>query len=93
MKGVIKENFGDDYQKFFSKDELNTSYCLKQFNVTLAGRYKYDKMSYIRLKIFPCVNKTENKNHCKPREVIDKYIFGSYLSILIKDIDLNPNNY
>jgi len=88
-----QENFGDDYQKFFSKDELNTSYCLKQFNVTLAGGYKYDKMSYIRLKIFPCVNNTENKNHCKPREVIDKYISGSYLSLLIKDIGLNPNNY
>ena len=88
-----QENFGESYQKFFSKGELNTSYCLKQFNVTLAGGYKYDKMSYIRLKIFPCVNKTENKNHCKPREVIDKYISGSYLSLLIKDVGLNPNNY
>jgi hypothetical protein len=88
-----QENFGEDYQKFFSKDELNTSYCLKKFNVTLAGGYKYDKMSYIRLKIFPCVNNTENKNHCKPKEVIDKYISGSYLSLLIKDIGLNPDNY
>jgi hypothetical protein len=88
-----QENFGENYQKFFSKGELNTSYCLKQFNVTLAGGYKYDKMSYIRLKIFPCVNKTENHNHCKPREVINKYISGSYLSLLIKDIGLNPINY
>ena len=88
-----QENFGEDYQKFFSKGELNTSYCLKKFNVTLAGGYKYDKMSYIRLKIFPCVNNTENKNHCKPKEVIDKYISGSYLSLLIKDIGLNPDNY
>ena len=63
----MQENFGENYQKFFAKGELNTSYCLKQFNVTLAGGYKYDKMSYIRLKIFPCVNKTENNNHCKPR--------------------------
>jgi hypothetical protein len=88
-----QENFGEDYQKFFSKGELNTSYCLKKFNVTLAGGYKYDKMSYIRLKILPCVNNTENKNHCKPKEVIDKYISGSYLSLLIKDIGLNPDNY
>ena len=89
----VQENFGENYQKFFTKGELNTSYCLKQFNVTLAGGYKYDKMSYIRLKIFPCVNNTENKNHCKPKEVIDKYISGSYLSLLIKDIGLNPDNY
>ena len=89
----VQENFGENYQKFFTKGELNTSYCLKKFNVTLAGGYKYDKMSYIRLKIFPCVNNTENKNHCKPKEVIDKYISGSYLSLLIKDIGLNPDNY
>ena len=89
----VQENFGENYQKFFAKNELNTSYCLKQFNVTLAGGYKYDKMSYIRLKIFPCVNKTENNNHCKPKEIINKYISGSYLSLLIKDIGLNPTNY
>lgn len=85
-------NFGEDYQKFFLKGELNTSYCLKQFNVTLGGGYKYDKLSYIRIKILPCVNTTENNNHCKPREVIDKYISGAYFSLIIKDIGLNPSN-
>ena len=74
------------------KGELNTSYCLKQFNVTLGGGYKYDELSYIRIKILPCVNTTENNNHCKPREVIDKYISGAYFSLIIKDIGLNPSN-
>ena len=85
-------NFGKDYQKFFLEGELNTSYCLKQFNVTLGGGYKYDELSYIRIKILPCVNTTENNNHCKPREVIDRYISGAYFSLIIKDIGLNPSN-
>ena len=41
-----EENFGDNYKKFFYEGELNTSYCLKNFNLTLAGGYKYDKFSY-----------------------------------------------
>ena len=85
-----EENFGQDYQKFFLKGELNTSYCLKNFNLTLAGGFKYDKLSYIRIKIFPCVNTTENNFHCKPREIIDKYISGAYFSLIIKDIGFNP---
>lgn len=87
-----EENFGEDYQKFFLKGELNTSYCLKNFNLTLAGGFKYDKLSYIRIKIFPCVNTTENNFHCKPREIIDKYISGAYFSLIIKDIGFNPSN-
>ena len=86
-------NFGDDYQKFFYKGELNNSYCLQNYNITLAGGFKYDIMSYIRLKIFPCVNTTENNNHCKPKEIIDKYISGAYFSLIIKDIGLNPSNF
>ena len=88
-----EQNFGESYKQFFFKGELNNSYCLSKFNLTLAGGYKYNKMSYIRIKILPCVNSTQNKNHCKPREIIDKYISGAYFSLLIKDIGLNPTNY
>ena len=88
-----ESNFGIDYQKFFYEGELNTSYCLQNYNLTLAGGFKYDKLSYIRLKIFPCVNTTENNNHCKPREIIDKHISGAYLSLVIKDVGFNPSNF
>ena len=88
-----EENFGIDYQQFFYKGELNNSYCLQNYNITLAGGFKYDKLSYIRLKIFPCINTTENNNHCKPKEIIDKYISGAYFSLIIKDMGVNPSNY
>jgi hypothetical protein len=90
-----EENFGKDYQHLFISGELNNSYCLKDFNynLTFAGGYKYEKMTYIRIKIFPCVNTTENNNHCKPREIIDSHLTAGYFSILIKNFGLNPSNF
>ena len=89
------DNFGKDYQNLFVKDELNNSYCLKNFNysLTLAGSYKYDRITYIRIVITPCVNSTNNNFSCKPQEVIDKRLNSGYFSIVLKDFGLNPSNY
>ena len=89
------ENFGKNYQHLFAKDELSNSYCLKDFNytLTLEGGYKYERFTYIRLRIYPCVNSTNNNNSCKPQEEIDKYLTSGYFSIVIKDFGLNPSNY
>ena len=87
------KKFGEQFENLFSQDELNNSYCLKDFNLTLSGGFKYDKFSYIRIKLYPCVNTTENNNHCKPQKIIDSYLSSTYFSILIKDIGLNPLNY
>ena len=90
-----EENFGENYQHLFIKGELKNSYCLKDFdyNLTFSGGYKYEKMSYIRIKIFPCKNSTENNNHCKSQNEIDYYMSSGYFSILLKDVGLNPSNY
>ena len=89
------EKFGEKYQSLFIKHELDNSYCLKDtnFNLTLAGGYKYDRMTYIRIRIYPCVNSTENNNSCKPQEVIDRYLSSGFFSIILKDFGLNPLNY
>lgn len=55
-----EENFGEEYKKLFLEGELNTSYCLKEFNATLSGGQKYDRMSYIKIEILPCVNSSDN---------------------------------
>ena len=88
-------NFGEDYQHLFLENELNNSYCLKKFdyNLTLAGGYKYERFSYIRIRIYPCVNSSENNNSCKSQEEIDRYMSSGYFSIIFKDIGLNPSNY
>ena len=90
-----EEKFGKYYQHFFITGELNNSYCLKDFdeNLILEGGYKYEKMSYIRILIYPCKNTTDNNNHCKPRETIDYYMTSGYFSLLIKNFGLDPSNY
>ena len=89
------ENFGKNYQHLFTKEEFNNSYCLKDFNYTLtfAGGYKYEKFTYIRIRIYPCVNSSDNNYTCKPQEKIDEYLTSGYFSIVIKDCGLNPSNY
>ena len=88
-------NFGENYQHLFLEDELNNSYCLKKFeqNLTLAGGYKYERFSYIRIRIYPCVNSSENNFSCKSQEEIDHFMSSGYFSIILKDIGLNPANY
>ena len=89
------DNFGEDYKNLFVKDELINSYCLKDFNysLTFAGGYKYERMTYIRIRIYPCVNSTKNNNGCKSQEEIDFYLSSGYFSIVLKDFGLNPSNY
>jgi hypothetical protein len=85
--------FGKDYQNLFQKEEVYNSYCLKDFNLTLGGGFKYDKISYLRINIYPCVNNSENNNHCLPQSEIDYYLTSTYFSVLARDIGLNPSNY
>lgn len=87
------EKFGEEYQHLFTKGEFDDSYCVDNFDLALTGGFLYNKFSCIRILLYPCVNKTENNNHCKPQEEIDKVLAGGYFSVLLKDIGLNPTNY
>ena len=87
-----EEKFGEEYKHLISSGDLSNSYCLKDFNLTLAGGYKFNRFSYLRIGIYPCVNKTENNNRCKSQDIIDYYLKGGYFSIITRDIGLNPNN-
>jgi hypothetical protein len=88
-----QEKFGKNYQHLFTKGEFNNSYCISNFDCILHGGFIYDKLSLIRLDIYPCKNSSENNNHCKPQEIIDQYLAGGYFSLLLKDVGLNPSNY
>jgi hypothetical protein len=62
-------------------------------NETLIGHFSYDNYSLFLISFFPCVNTTENKNKCKPLEVIDYYIKDSFVSFEMQDVELTPQNY
>ena len=85
--------FGKDYKDLLVEGELSNSYCIDKINFTLKGGFKYDKISYVRIGIYPCVNTSVNNYHCKPQEIIDAHLSGAYFSILAKDIGLDPSNY
>ena len=80
-------NIENSEEYLFPKSELNNSYCLKDFNLTLKGK------NLLKIRIYPCINSTENNNNCKPQEIIDNYMTNGYFSISLKDIGINPNNY
>ena len=85
--------FGSNFQNLFYGNEVNNSYCIKDINLTLTGGFKYQKMSIIKINIYPCVNNSKNNNHCKPQNIIDKYLSSTYFSFATKDIGFNPFNY
>ena len=88
-----QEKFGEKYQSLLVEGELNNSYCISNINLTISRGSKLDRLSYIKVGIYPCVNNTKNNNHCKSREVIDQHISGTFLTLLVKDIGLDPSNY
>ena len=88
-----EENFGEDYKNLLDKRELNNSYCLKDYNLTLSGGYNYNQMTNIIILIYPCKNNTGNNRQCKSQEIIDSYIKRGIFSIKLKDISLDPHNY
>ena len=88
-----KMSFDEEFQKLFEKTDYKEFYCLKDLNLTLKSGYKYNKISYIKINIYPCSNNTNNNNHCKPKNIIDNYLSSSYFFVLSKDIGFNPFNY
>ena len=88
-----QEKFGKNYQYLFTNGEFNNSYCLSKLDFVLHGGFIYDRISLIRLDVYPCKNSSENNFHCQPQETIDNFLAGGYFSILLKDIGLNPGNY
>ena len=87
------KKFGREYENQFTEGELNNSYCLQDFSLSLVGGSKYEQSSFIQIKVHPCVNNTRNNIICKPQNIIDSYLTSGYFSMTIKDIGLNPSNY
>ena len=84
---------GEFYRNIYKDITLNNLYCFKEINENFIGHYTYGYYSYIFIQFFPCKNTTENNNHCKPIEIIDSFLKGTFLSMELQDIELNPPNY
>ena len=87
-----KEKIENNYKNLLTESDLNNSYCIYNFDLNLTGGNIYNNFSYIEIQIYPCENK-ENISNCKSPELISNALEGGLLSIQLKNIELNPNNY
>ena len=64
-------------------------------NETLHGHFSYDNYSFFYIQLYPCINTTENNNHCQPPEVIDYFLKGkgTFICMEFEDVELTPHNY
>ena len=87
--------FGKFYQDKFNTNALNNLYCFKNMNETLYGHFSYDNYSLLFIQLYPCINTTENNNHCKSPDEIDHYLKGkgTFICMEFEDVELTPNNY
>ena len=87
--------FGKFYKDKFNTNALNNLYCFKEMNETLYGHFSYDNYSLFFIQFYPCINTTENNNHCKSPEIIDKYLKGkgTFICMEFEDVELTPHNY
>jgi hypothetical protein len=87
------EKFGSLYREVFKDVRLHRFYCIKKIDEILEGHLTYDVYSYIYLSFFPCVNTTNNSRICKPKEVINRYLRRTFLTLRLQDIEMTPQDY
>ena len=88
----IISDFNDNYKNLFSNHPLNQTYCIKNLNESIFGTFQKEKYSFIYIELFECKNTTEKKN-CLPKEQIDYYLNGTFISIAYQEIVIDPCNY
>ena len=85
--------FGSNYKELFSKKDLKSLYCVKDFRYLLQGHQTYDIYSYFNIQFFPCVNTTENNNMCASKIDIMKLLTKFGVTFEMQDVDLTPQDY
>ena len=76
-----------------NQNELNNYYCIENLDIDLIGGKNYKNFSFIEIQIYQCINNSDNSSICKPQEIIDDTLENGHLSIQLKNIELNPNDY
>ena len=85
--------FNPNYKELFRKKELNNLYCAKYIDFLLQGHRAYDVYSYLNIQFFPCVNSSENKYTCAPKENITRLLTQFGVNFALQDVELTPEDY
>ena len=87
------KKFGKSFREIFQAKNVSNLYCFEEMNVTFSGHFSYDMYSFFYVQFFPCINNTQNNNHCKSREEIDFYLNNTFVCFEMEDVELTPKNY
>ena len=85
------EYFGEKYKNLLELKPYKKYTCIKNLSENLFGHFIYDDYSFIYIQIFPCVNDTIHI--CKPQEIIDKYLNGTFIDFQVQTVLLDIDNY
>ena len=85
--------FGKNYKSMFTDKNVDKLYCFKKMDFTIAGHSTYDIYNYFKITFYPCVNSTENNNHCQDINLIKALLGYTGLTVKIQDLELTPDNY
>ena len=81
--------FSENNQHFY-KEGFNNKYCLYDINKkNLTGNFAFDHYSRIIISFYPCINSTENNNHCKSKNIIDYYLNTTYVGVILQSITVD----
>ena len=81
--------FAENNQHFF-KIGYKNKYCLYDINKkNLTGNFVFDYYSRIVVSFYPCINSTENNNHCKSKNIIDYYLNNTYVGIYLQSVTID----
>ena len=87
------EKFGSKYRELFKNQPLSNLYCLKDVDFTLEGNANLDRFSYIRIKVYPCVNSARDGRQCKDHSSIYNFFASNTLEFKMQDNLLTPDSF
>ena len=87
------ERFGEEYRDIFKDKAVDKLHCVPILDHRLEGHLTYDVYSYYYIKFFPCINGVNNRNNCKPLDLVQKYLTQTFVTFKMEDVDLTPQLY
>lgn len=72
---------------------LNKYYCPEPGKASMEGYWGAEVFRTFRINFNKCVNTTENQNHCKPQEIIDKEVQGAYVAYEMTSYKVDQRDY
>ena len=91
---IHKETFKQrGFEAEYIGNALESGVCFDSTNLVIGGLFSTDYFSNVNFQVKRCVNSTDSKVICKPKEVIDDRLLTAYFQLNYFDTSIDINNY